>query len=80
MNGSVVELDLHGCNVHQAQVAIDAALKRSRGIYRIRLIHGYHGGQALRGMIRSCYGRHPLVLRLEYGLNPGQTELVLREF
>lgn len=78
--GGVVELDLHGCNVHQAQTAIDAALKRSRGVYRIRLIHGYHSGQALRDMIRKRYGRHPAVLRLEYGLNMGQTELVLREF
>lgn len=71
---------LHGCNVHQAQIAIDATLKRSRGIYRIRLVHGCHGGQALRDMIRSRYGKHPGVIRLEYGLNRGQTELVLREF
>lgn len=81
MTGGVVELDLHGCNVHQAQIAIDAALKRSRrGVYRIRLIHGYNGGQALRDMIRTRYGHHPSVIRLEYGLNRGQTELVLREF
>ena len=78
--GGVVELDLHGCNVHQAQIAIDAALKRNRGVYRIRLIHGYHGGQALRDMIRTRYGRHPSVIRLELGLNLGQTDLVLREF
>lgn len=80
MTGGVVELDLHGCNVHQAQIAIDAALKRSRGVYRIRIVHGYHGGQALRDMIRSRYGKHPAVLRLELGLNQGQTELVLREY
>lgn len=80
MMGGVMELDLHGCNVHQAQIAIDAALKRSRGVYRIRLIHGYNGGQALRDMIRGRYGKHPSVLRLEFGLNRGQTELVLREY
>ena len=80
MIGGVVELDLHGCNVHQAQTAIDAALKRSRGAYRIRLVHGYHGGQALRDMIRTRYGKHPAVLRLEVGLNLGQTDLVLRDY
>ena len=78
-NQSIVEVDLHGCTVVQAQVAIDAALKRSRSAYRIRLIHGYTRGHALRDMIRSRYGKHPKVIRLEMGLNPGETDLVLRE-
>lgn len=80
MIGGVVELDLHGCNVHQAEIAINAALKRSRGVYRIRIIHGYNSGSALRDMIRSKYRSHPSVLRLEVGMNQGQTDLVLREF
>lgn len=80
MTGGVVELDLHGCNVHQAEIAINAALKRSKGVYRIRVIHGYNSGNALRDMIRSRYRSHPQVLRLELGLNQGQTDLVLREF
>lgn len=80
MTGGIVELDLHGCTVHQAEIAINAALKRSRGVYRIRLIHGYNGGHSLRDMIRTRYGKHPQVIRLEYGLNRGQTDLVLREF
>ena len=79
MTGGIVELDLHGCNIHQARIAINAALKRSRGVYRIRIIHGYHSGNALRDMIRSQYRSHPAVLRLEIGLNQGQTDLVLRE-
>lgn len=80
MNSGIVELDLHGCNIHQAEIAINAALKRSRGAYRIRIIHGFHRGQAIREMIRSRYGSHPAVRRLEIGLNQGQTDLVLREF
>lgn len=80
MTPGIVELDLHGCNVHQAQVAIQSALRRSRGAYRIRIIHGYNSGSALRDMIRSVYRSHPQVLRLEMGLNQGQTDLVLREF
>ena len=81
MQAGILELDLHGMNAYQAKIAIDAALKRAKaGTYRIRLIHGYHGGTALRDMIRAQYRSHPRILRLELGLNPGETDLVLREF
>ena len=81
MQAGILELDLHGMNTHQAKIAIDSQLKRAKqGVYRIRLIHGYHGGTALRDMIRETYRHHPRVLRVELGLNPGETELVLREF
>ena len=30
--------------------------------------------------IRQTYAHHPKVLRLELGMNPGTTELVLREY
>ncbi len=77
--GGIVELDLHGKTVYQAGVAIDAALRRAgKGTYRIRLIHGFHGGTALRDMIRGEYAGR--VLRLETGIGPGVTDLVLREF
>ena len=81
MQAGILELDLHGMNTYQAKTAIDSQLKRAKqGVYRIRLIHGYHGGTALRDMIRETYRHHPRVLRVELGLNPGETELVLREF
>ncbi|MCI6729162.1 MAG: hypothetical protein SOY32_05505 [Candidatus Faecousia sp.] len=80
MTQAVLELDLHGCTVFQAEAAINAALRKSGGVYRIRLIHGCHTGTALRDFIRKRYRNHPKVLRLELGLNPGQTDLVLREF
>ena len=74
-------IDPHGMPCYQAQVAIDAALRRAgRSTYRLELVHGYHGGSAIRDMIRRTYTRHPKVLRLELGLNPGVTELVLREY
>lgn len=73
-------IDLHGMTCYQAQVAIDAALRRAgRSVYRIEVIHGYHSGNALRDMVRRVYSRHPRVLRLEMGLNLGATDLVLRE-
>ncbi len=77
---SVQEIDLHGMSVVQAKVAVDAALRRAdRSVYRIRLIHGYHNGTALRDELRKTYRNHPRVLRIELGLNGGITELVLRE-
>ena len=81
MQAGILELDLHGMNTYQAKIAIDSQLKRAkRGVYRLRLIHGSRGGTALRDMIRETYRHHPRVLRVELGLNPGETELVLREF
>ena len=81
MTAGVWEVDLHGKNEYQARGAIDAALRRAKaGTYRIRCIHGHHGGTALRDMIRREYAKHPRVLRLETGVGAGVTDLVVREF
>lgn len=81
MQPGILELDLHGMNTYQAKTTVDAALRRAKGgTYRLRLIHGYRGGTALRDMLRTAYRSHPKVLRIELGLNPGETDLVLREF
>ncbi|MDO4566819.1 MAG: hypothetical protein Q4B42_05755 [Oscillospiraceae bacterium] len=71
-------LDLHGKNSYQARVAINAALRRSRGLYRLRLVHGFHSGTALRDMITEEYDANPLVKRV-VRVSDGVTELVLRE-
>lgn len=74
----IVTLDLHGKNTYQAKVAIDAALRRAKsGTYRLRLIHGYHGGTALRDMIRAEYAAR---CRRMVPINESTTDLVLREF
>lgn len=74
------EIDLHGMTQAQAQTAIDAMLRRTKGeVYRIRVIHGFHGGTALRDFVRKHYRNHPKVLRVEIGLNQGETDLILRE-
>lgn len=76
--GGIVEIDLHGKNSYQAKVAIDAALQRARGgTYRLRIVHGYHGGTALRDLVRQEYAGQ--VLRV-IPLDQGRTDLVLREF
>ena len=81
MYESVVELDLHGKNVYQARATVDAALRRaSPATYRIRVVHGWNAGTALRDFVREEYARHPKVLRVAPGANPGITELILREY
>ena len=77
---AIRELDVHGMTRAQALTAVDAALRRAdAGVYRLRVIHGFHGGTVLRDAVRAHYRNHPQVLRIELGLNQGDTELVLRE-
>ena len=74
----ILTLDLHGKTVFQAQVAIDAQLRRAKaGVYRLRLIHGSHQGTALRDMIRQDFS-HPRVKAILPSLNPGETRLLLQ--
>ena len=74
------ELDIHNMNKTQAAAAIDAKLRRAGAdVYRLRVIHGYHGGTVLRDAIRAHYRNNPKVVRIELGLNPGETDLILRE-
>lgn len=78
---AVIETDVHSLTCIQATTAIDALLRRAgSGVYRIRIIHGYRGGTALRDEIRRRYRSHPKVRRIELSGNPGETVLVLREY
>ncbi|WP_298034821.1 Smr/MutS family protein [uncultured Dysosmobacter sp.] len=81
MDAGTLTVDLHGKNTYQAKVTVDALLRRTKaGTYRIRLIHGCHGGTALRDCIRAEYANHPKVKRLILSPDGGATELVLREY
>lgn len=76
-----MEIDLHGKNLYQARITLLSALKRATSAdYRLRVIHGYHGGEALRCMVREAASSHPQVLRIEETSNRGETVLVLREY
>ena len=76
-----LELDVHNMTRTQAITAIDAKLRRAgASVYRLRVIHGYHSGTVLRDAVRAHYKDHPKVRRIEIGLNPGETDLILREF
>ena len=50
------------------------------GVYRLRVIHGFHGGTELLRLVREELSKNPRVIRYEVGLNPGETDLVLREY
>ena len=81
MPSGTVTVDLHGKNTYQARVTVDAQLRRAGGgTYRLRLIHGCHGGTALRDFLREAYAGNPRVLRLVSSPDGGATELVLREY
>jgi len=80
MNPGIVEVDVHGMNRYQVKTRLDSLLRKSRGVYRIRVIHGYHGGTELKEFIRYEYGRSPLVKRVVPGMNEGITELVLKDY
>ena len=75
---ATVTLDLHGKTQYQAKIALEAQLRRSRGIYRIHVVHGYHNGTALRDLVRQEYAAHPHVLRVE-AVSDSATDLILRE-
>ena len=75
---STVTLDLHGKTQYQAKIALEAQLRRSRGVYRIHVVHGYHNGTALRDLVRQEYATHPRVLRVE-AVSDSATDLILRE-
>ena len=79
----IIEIDVHGKDVETAIREIKKHLNNAgTGTYRIRIIHGYHGGTRIRDGIwdEFSYGREPKVKRITMGENQGITELVLREF
>ena len=79
-DSGITEIDIHGMTAYQAKICVESAIKRAgRATYRIRVIHGYRGGTALRELVRQQLSKNPKVLRCEIGSNPGETDLVLRE-
>ncbi|MBR3039482.1 MAG: Smr/MutS family protein [Lachnospiraceae bacterium] len=78
---AIIELDLHGLSSEEARYRIEKAVKEAgSGVYRIRCIHGYHGGTRIKEMIRRefGYGLEPKIKSIQNGDNEGITELVLR--
>lgn len=78
----VIEVNTHGLYVDDALKVVAKAVKTAgKGVYKIKVIHGFNSGTAIRTAIRDeyKYGDDPKVKRVANGDNPGITELILKE-
>ncbi|MEG1822586.1 MAG: hypothetical protein RR219_07980 [Clostridiales bacterium] len=79
MGLGIKKINVHGLNLYQAKIKIDSEIRRAtKDVYRLRIIHGYHSGTAIKEMLGEYEG-FPKVLRIAPGGNDGETDLVLRE-
>ena len=78
----LIEVDVHGMTRMKALNRIDYVIAKAQGsTYRIRIIHGFNSGTIIRNAIREEYPkRSRKVIRVVKGRNPGETELVLKEY
>lgn len=79
----IITMDMHGCTVEEAVQKIEKQVEAAGpAVYRIRVIHGFHGGTRIREGIRRelGYGLVPKIKRIVPGDNEGITELILREY
>lgn len=81
--GGIVEIDCHGMSAEQAVATVEKMVNAvPNGTYRVRVIHGFHGGTRIRDAIRRelGFGLNSKVKRIENGSNQGITDLVLKEY
>jgi DNA-nicking Smr family endonuclease len=77
-SGNILEVDIHGMRASEAKRQLELLLARAgANIREIVVIHGYHGGQVLRDMVRNDL-KHPRIRQKMVSLNGGQTTLVLK--
>ena len=82
ISAGIKEIDTHGLRTAEAVSAVTRAVHQAGpDVYRVRVIHGYHGGTAIKDAILDefSYGRDSKVKRVEPGSNQGETDLILRE-
>lgn len=83
VHSPILTIDVHGCLTEEAVNKVEKLVESAGpGVYRIRVIHGYHGGTRIREGIRRelGYGLVPKIKRIVPGENEGITELILREY
>lgn len=70
-------IDLHGETRESAKQRLTGALKSlPKETRQLVVVHGYHGGNALREMVRNF--KHPRIERKSIGLNQGETILIIK--
>ena len=70
------ELDIHGLTTFEAKKHLEQIISSSPKGCEIRVIHGYHGGQALQNLVRKGL-KHKRIKQRLLGLNNGETLLIL---
>ena len=75
----MIDLDLHGMTVNEAKKVIEKTIAAlDNKTKELRLIHGYHSGDALKEFVRSPNGiRSKRLKRKKYTMNQGETILEL---
>ena len=74
----VMTVNLHQMNTAQARDWLSQKVSGApKEIREIEVIHGYHGGTALKNMVQKSF-RHPRVKGKILTGNPGSTILILR--
>lgn len=72
-----IEIDLHGHTVDSARSLITYTLKTlPKDVREVTVIHGYHGGTALRDMV-SKYSNSKIERKI-LGINQGATIFIIR--
>ena len=78
-HGWTIEADIHGMRALEAKHELELLIGRAgKDIREIVVIHGYHGGSALKNMVRSEL-RHPRIQQKILSLNQGETTLLLKK-
>ncbi len=68
-----ISVDLHGLNENEAYLKLLETLNNvPKGITRIIVIHGYHGGNVLKNMVKNEFFHYKILEKCE-SINPGET-------
>ena len=77
--GWTIEADIHGMRVLEAKRELETLIGRAdKSIREIVVIHGYHGGSALKNMVRSELRHHRIQQKI-LSLNQRETTLLLKK-
>ncbi len=76
-----ITIDIHGYTVDEAKREIERTIaKLDKNITEVIVIHGYHGGNRLKELLRNPNGiRSNRIRRRKYSMNQGETILELYE-
>lgn len=76
--GTSLVIDLHGMVVSEAEVLLEQQFDYlPPSIKEVRVIHGFHGGNALLDLVRRKF-KHRRIESRRIGLNKGVTLFILK--